>query len=66
MKRVAHMMPKASFVAIGGCGRHPWAENPIECKAALEGDMPFLLRFFFDYRGMSDAEFISIVRGCAR
>ena len=43
-------------------------------KAALEGDIPFLLplvnayllRFFFGYRGMSDAEFISTVRGCAR
>jgi hypothetical protein len=43
-------------------------------RAALEGDIPllqplvnpYLLRFYFAYRGMSDAEFIAIVRNCGR
>jgi hypothetical protein len=42
-------------------------------RAALDGDIPFLqplvnaylLRFYFGYRGMGDAEFISAVRDCA-
>jgi hypothetical protein len=42
-------------------------------RAALDGDIPFLqplvnaylLRFYFGYRGMGDAEFISAVRECA-
>jgi pimeloyl-ACP methyl ester carboxylesterase len=39
MKRVADMMPNASFVAIGGCGHYPWAENPTEFNERL---FPFL------------------------
>jgi hypothetical protein len=42
-------------------------------KATLDGDIPFLqplvnaylLRFYFGYRGMGDAEFIATVRDCA-
>ena len=42
-------------------------------QAALDGDVSFLqplvnaylLRFYFAYRGMSDAEFIAAVRDCA-
>ena len=41
MKRVADMMPNARFVAIGGSGHYPWAENPIEFNEHL---MPFLGR----------------------
>jgi hypothetical protein len=41
-------------------------------RAALDGDIPvlqplvnaYLLRFYFAYRGMSDAEFIATVRDC--
>jgi 3-oxoadipate enol-lactonase len=39
MKRVADMMPDATFVAISGAGHYPWAENPVEFNAHL---MPFL------------------------
>ena len=43
-------------------------------QAALDGNIPFLqplvnaylLRFYFGYLGMGDAEFIETVRGCAR
>jgi pimeloyl-ACP methyl ester carboxylesterase len=41
MKRVADMMPDATFVAISGSGHYPWAENPVEFNAHL---MPFLAR----------------------
>jgi hypothetical protein len=41
-------------------------------QAALDGDIPvlqplvnaYLLRFYFGYRGMGDAEFIAAVRDC--
>jgi 3-oxoadipate enol-lactonase len=36
MKRVADMMPNATFVAISGSGHYPWAENPIEFNQHLE------------------------------
>jgi 3-oxoadipate enol-lactonase len=39
MKRVADMMPNATFVAISGSGHYAWAENPVEFNAHL---MPFL------------------------
>jgi 3-oxoadipate enol-lactonase len=39
MKRVADMMPNATFVAITGCGHYPWAENPVEFNEKL---LPFL------------------------
>ena len=39
MKRVADMMPNATFVAISGSGHYPWAENPVEFNEHL---MPFL------------------------
>jgi 3-oxoadipate enol-lactonase len=39
MKRVAEMMPNATFVAIAGCGHYPWAENPISFNEKL---LPFL------------------------
>jgi hypothetical protein len=43
-------------------------------KAALDGDIPklqplvnaYLLRFYFGYLGMGDAEFVSTVRACAK
>ena len=43
-------------------------------RAALAGDIPFLqplvnaylLRFYFGYLGMGDAEFVATVRGCAK
>jgi 3-oxoadipate enol-lactonase len=41
MKRVAEMMPNATFAAIGGSGHYPWAENPVEFNEHL---MPFLAR----------------------
>jgi 3-oxoadipate enol-lactonase len=41
MKRVADMMPNATFVAISGSGHYPWAENPIEFNEHLA---PFLAR----------------------
>jgi hypothetical protein len=51
-------------------GRYPL--TPDVRKAALDGDIPFLqplvnaylLRFYFNYRGMGDEEFINAVRGC--
>ena len=41
MKRVADLMPQAQFVAIGGSGHYPWAENPAEFNAHLK---PFLAK----------------------
>ena len=41
MKRVADMMPAATFVAISGSGHYPWAENPVEFNEHL---LPFLAR----------------------
>lgn len=43
-------------------------------KAAIDGDIPtlqplvnaYLLRFYFGYLGMGDAEFVSTVRECAK
>jgi hypothetical protein len=51
--------------------RYPLA--PEVRKAMLDGDIPFLqprvnaylLRFYFGYLGMGDAEFIANVRDCA-
>jgi hypothetical protein len=48
--------------------------NPEVRRAALDGDIPFLqplvnaylLRFYFAYRGMNDADFIATVRDCTR
>lgn len=53
------------------------AQYPVEPavrKAALEGDIAFLqplvnaylLRFYFGYRGVGDAEFIAAIRDCTR
>jgi len=50
--------------------RYPLASDVRQ--AALDGDIPFLqplvnaylLRFYFGYRGMNDADFIAAVRGC--
>jgi hypothetical protein len=46
--------------------------DPDVRRAALDGDLAFLqprvnaylLRFYFAYRGMSDADFIASVRNC--
>ena len=43
-------------------------------RAAIDGDIPtlqplvnaYLLRFYFGYRGMGDAEFIAAVRGVGK
>jgi hypothetical protein len=55
----------------GIIGRYPL--KPDVRQAALDGNIPFLqplvnaylLRFYFGYLGMGDAEFISTVRTCA-
>ena len=36
MRRVAEMMPNATFVEISGSGHYPWAENPAEFQQQLE------------------------------
>jgi pimeloyl-ACP methyl ester carboxylesterase len=41
MRRVADMMPQATFTAIEGCGHYPWAENPVAFNRELT---PFLAR----------------------
>jgi 3-oxoadipate enol-lactonase len=41
MKRVADMMPNATFAAVSGSGHYPWAENPDEFNSHL---MPFLAK----------------------
>ena len=49
--------------------KYPLAPNVR--RAAIDGDIPtlqplvnaYLLRFYFGYRGMGDAEFIAAVRG---